>query len=147
MTDLEATVADRMTRVAARARVEPVAIPASVRTIDPAAIADAMIAKARRMRIVERAHALDDVHAREWEVEAREGETIADAMERVIAEGMPPAISILREPSLAQLRRDYEALDPRERRDELDRHLWQIGHDDRPATRFSRLLDAMGVGR
>lgn len=147
MTDLEAPVTDRLARVTARARVEPIAAPATARAIDPAAIADTMIAKARRMRIVERAHALDDVHAREWEVETREGETIADAMERVIAEGTPPTISILREPSLAQLRRDYEALDPRERRDELDRHLWQIGCDDRPATRFSRLLDAMGVGR
>lgn len=146
MNDLESPVADRLARVAARARIEPVTAPA-VRTIDPAAIADAMISKARRTRIVERARAVDDVHAREWEVETRDGETIADAMERVILEGMPPAISILREPSLAQLRRDYEALDPRERRDELDRHLWQIGDAARPATRFSRLLDAMGVGR
>lgn len=147
MTDLETPVADRLARVAARARIEPLAAPVTVRTIDPTAIADAIIAKARRMRIVERARTPNDVHAREWEVETRDGETIADAMERVIAEGRPPAISVLREPSLAQLRRDYEALDPRERRDELDRHLWQIGHDDRPATRFSRLLDAMGVGR
>lgn len=137
---------DRLDRIAARARAEQAVSPAR-RPIrpDPVAIADAIIAKGRLSRIIGRAAAPDP--RKEWEAEMRHGESVLQAMERAIAEGMPTAITVLGPAPLSQIRREYEALSPEERRCELERHLWAGEAEGRTRTHFSDLLDAMGVGR
>lgn len=145
---------DRLRRIAERARlaptrrIEPVgdAMPMRPIPIDPAAIADAMLAGRRLSRTVERAREPDDAHVREWEVEARGGESILQAMERTIAESMPPAVAVTRTASMSDLRSAFLALTPDERADEVARHLWATKDPTRARTIYSPLLCAMGVG-
>jgi hypothetical protein len=142
---------ERLRRIAERARMaqaDRIAIPAPTRrvVVDPAAIADALLAKRRLTRTVDRAREADEPHLREWEVETRQGETLREAMERTLAESMPPAVAVSRPASLRDLRTAYLALSPDERADEVARHLWAMEEATRVRTVYAPLLCAMGVG-
>lgn len=114
-------------------------------TIDPAAIADAMFARTRMRRTMDRAQ--QEPPQGLWEAEKRGEETILQAMERAIEEGRERPVFVMSPTSLHETRLRYEALSTDERRDELERHLWATAVPGRTRTCYSDLLDAMGVGR
>jgi hypothetical protein len=113
--------------------------------VDPAAIADAMIARTRMHRTIDRAQ--QEPAQRLWEAERRDDETILQAMERAIEEGRERPVFVTSPTSLHETRLRYEGLSADERRDELERHLWATAVPGRTRTCYSDLLDAMGIGR
>lgn len=137
---------DRLTRIIDRARAsggEP-PMPAGLPKVDPAAIADAMIAKARMTAAARRART-ENAASMGWDAEVREGETLVEAMSRVIAENAPPPLAIVHPINLMRLRDEFCALPKDEQDDEIARHRWFRAEAGRTRTHFSPLLDAMGV--
>ena len=118
--------------------------------IDPAACADAMMAsgfaRSRTLEAFRRARMEASV-GEPWAAEVREGESMVDTMTRVIAEGMPQPsrIAVLSGPSIEDMRIEFDALPPLERADEIQRHLWAMQDGERVRTRFSPLLNAIGI--
>lgn len=139
---------DRLTRIIDRARASGDGAPPPARRtlpkVDPGAIADAMIAR-RRMAAAARRACTEDAAPMEWDAEMREGETLVEAMIRVIAEKAPPPLAVVHPINLMRLREQFCALPVDEREDEIARHRWSRAEAGRTRTHFSPLLDAMGV--
>ena len=137
---------DRLSRIVERARSVPAAAPPAppAVVVDPAAIADVLLGR-RRRAVAARAR-LERAALEGWDAEVREGESLADAMARVVAEGMPAPVTVLHAPNLVRLREEFAALSPQDRSDEVDRHLWAAGDPSRVRTHFGPLLDALGMG-
>lgn len=118
--------------------------------IDPAACADAMMAsgfaRSRTLDAFRRAR-MEASAGEPWAAEAREGESMVETMTRVIAEGMPQPsrIAVLSGPSIEDMRAEFDALPALERADEIQRHLWAMQDGERVRTRFSPLLNAIGI--
>jgi hypothetical protein len=135
---------DRLTRIIERARnVETAPAPTSLPKPDPAAIADAIIAKGR-LRAATRRARTERAALEGWDAETMPGETIACAMARVISEGLPPPIQIVHAINLMRLREQYCSLPADEQRDEMERHDWARSGEGRVRTHYSPLFDAMG---
>lgn len=140
---------DRLSRIIERARTpEPTPQPTHRLAMppkpDPAAIADAMLAKGRLRATMRRART-ERAALQGWDAEALPGETIVSAMSRVISEGMPPPIQIVHAVNLMRLREQYCALPAAEQNDEMERHLWSRADGNRMRTHYSPLFDAMGL--
>ena len=118
--------------------------------VDPAACADAMMAsgfsRSRTLEAFRRAR-MEASIGEPWAAETRDGESMLDTMTRVIAEGMPQPsrIAVLSGPSLEDMRAEFDALPALERADEIQRHLWAMQDGERIRTRFSPLLNAIGI--
>ena len=125
--------------------------------LDPAATADAMMDRAelfgrlergltsRTLGAFRRAHA-EASHDADWGAAAHPGETLLQTMTRVIAEGLPTtSLSVVRGPSMEDMRAQFDALPPAERADEIERHRWACASPDRVRTRFAPLLSALGI--
>ena len=118
--------------------------------VDPAGCADAMMAsgfaRSRTLEAFRRAR-MEASIGEPWAAETRDGESMIDTMTRVIAEGMsqPSRIAVLSGPSLEDMRAEFDALPPLERTDEIQRHLWAMQDGERVRTRFSPLLNAIGI--
>lgn len=118
--------------------------------IDPTACADAMMAsgfaRSRTLDAFRRAR-MEASAGEPWAAETRDGESMIETMTRVIAEGMPQPsrIAVLSGPSLEDMRAEFDALPPLERTDEIQRHLWAMQDGERVRTRFSPLLNAIGI--
>jgi hypothetical protein len=81
-----------------------------------------------------------------WSFEKLDGESLLGTMTRVISEGAStPAMAVSRFPTIEELRTEFDALPPSERADEIERHLWAVADPSRVRTRFSPLLNAIGI--
>ncbi len=132
---------ERLNQIVRRARREK-AIAKRPINLDSAAIASAMLANPGIARISVRPSL--DFRAIEHLVSGRPEAT--HQKQSVSRPADPRAVTIIRSPSISELRAEFASLSGDDQQDEVERHLWALQEPSRTQSAFANFFSAIGIG-
>ena len=133
---------ERLNQIVRRARREK-AITKRAINLDFAAIASAMLAHPELTRISVRP-SLDFKTVEHLISSRRYNGTHHDRSVSGPSDARP--VTVIRSPSISDLRTEFESLSLDEQQDEVDRHLWALQEPSRTQSAFANFFSAVGIG-